>query len=221
MPQAHAPQGHPVQDGQGLALCAGKASLRQEAVRCVPARSPPPIRSPGLTQDGRGTGYGGQTKPVFHKKAKTTKKVVLRLECTSCKYKMQMALKRCKHFELGGDKKQKGQACVSLLRTWVSLAGMSLTGPPLRARVPQPYLLRYSLYCLCSATCVFSGMIPVAVPADLLGERGCWLHSLSVSCRSCEPRCACAGDSARATLHCFVRITSCPLEMAEEAAVGL
>lgn len=33
---------------------------------------------------------------MFHKKAKTTKKVVLRLECTVCKYKMQMALKRCK-----------------------------------------------------------------------------------------------------------------------------
>lgn len=31
-------------------------------------------------------GYGGQTKPVFHKKAKTTKKVVLRLECSVCKY---------------------------------------------------------------------------------------------------------------------------------------
>merc|ERR1711959_61702 len=60
--------------------------------------------------DRKQSGYGGQTKPVFHKKAKTTKKVVLRLECTSCKYKMQMALKRCKHFELGGDKKQKGQA---------------------------------------------------------------------------------------------------------------
>ena len=27
---------------------------------------------------------------------------------------MQMALKRCKHFELGGDKKQKGQAYVLL-----------------------------------------------------------------------------------------------------------
>jgi large subunit ribosomal protein L44e len=57
--------------------------------------------------------------------AKTTKKVVLRLECTVCKYKAQMALKRCKHFELvrrpafhikmpaeslaqGGDKKTKG-----------------------------------------------------------------------------------------------------------------
>ncbi len=31
--------------------------------------------------DRKQQGYGGQTKPVFHKKAKTTKKVVLRLEC--------------------------------------------------------------------------------------------------------------------------------------------
>lgn len=71
---------------------------------------------------------------MFHKKAKTTKKVVLRLECVSCKTKMQLALKRCKHFELGyvilpllegswrdrrltllchsGDKKTKGAALV-------------------------------------------------------------------------------------------------------------
>ena len=34
--------------------------------------------------DRKQSGYGGQTKPVFHKKAKTTKKVVLRLECTVC-----------------------------------------------------------------------------------------------------------------------------------------
>lgn len=54
--------------------------------------------------DRKQKGYGGQTKPVFHKKAKTTKKVVLRLECVSCKYKMQISLKRCKHFELGGGK---------------------------------------------------------------------------------------------------------------------
>ncbi|KZV89788.1 hypothetical protein EXIGLDRAFT_617770, partial [Exidia glandulosa HHB12029] len=60
--------------------------------------------------DRKQSGYGGQTKPVFHKKAKTTKKVVLRLECTVCKYKMQLALKRCKHFELGGEKKTKGAA---------------------------------------------------------------------------------------------------------------
>ncbi|KAL7333039.1 40s ribosomal protein L44e, variant 2 [Mucor circinelloides] len=32
--------------------------------------------------DRKQSGYGGQTKPVFHKKAKTTKKIVLRLECT-------------------------------------------------------------------------------------------------------------------------------------------
>src|SRR3984885_12287525 len=51
--------------------------------------------------DRKQSGYGGQTKPVFHKKAKTTKKVVLRLECVKCKTKAQLALKRCKHFELG------------------------------------------------------------------------------------------------------------------------
>ena len=51
--------------------------------------------------DEKQAGYGGQTKPVFHKKAKTTKKVVLRLECVKCKTKCQLALKRCKHFELG------------------------------------------------------------------------------------------------------------------------
>ena len=32
--------------------------------------------------DRKQSGYGGQTKPFFHKKAKTTKKIVLRLECT-------------------------------------------------------------------------------------------------------------------------------------------
>ena len=53
--------------------------------------------------DRKQSGYGGQTKPVFHKKAKTTKKVVLRLECTQCKTKAQLSLKRCKHFELGYD----------------------------------------------------------------------------------------------------------------------
>ncbi|KAJ3148080.1 40s ribosomal protein L44e [Geranomyces variabilis] len=60
--------------------------------------------------DRKQSGFGGQTKPVFHKKAKTTKKIVLRLECNVCKYKHQIALKRCKHFELGGDKKTKGAA---------------------------------------------------------------------------------------------------------------
>ncbi|KAJ5485418.1 zinc-binding ribosomal protein [Penicillium diatomitis] len=76
---------------------AGKASLYAQGKR---------------RYDRKQSGYGGQTKPVFHKKAKTTKKVVLRLECTACKAKKQLALKRCKHFELGGDKKTKGAALV-------------------------------------------------------------------------------------------------------------
>merc|ERR1712222_273171 len=54
--------------------------------------------------DHKQKGYGGQTKPVFHKKAKTTKKVVLRLECSVCKYRSQLVLKRTKHFELGPKK---------------------------------------------------------------------------------------------------------------------
>eukprot|EP00300_Choanocystis_sp_HF-7_P041009 c7618_g1_i1.p1 GENE.c7618_g1_i1~~c7618_g1_i1.p1 ORF type:complete len:105 (+),score=5.45 c7618_g1_i1:32-346(+) len=58
--------------------------------------------------DRKQSGFGGQTKPVFHKKAKTTKKIVLRLECVKCKSKSQKAIKRCKHFELSNEKKQKG-----------------------------------------------------------------------------------------------------------------
>jgi len=43
--------------------------------------------------------------------AKTTKKIVLRLECVepNCRSKRMLVIKRCKHFELGGDKKRKGQ----------------------------------------------------------------------------------------------------------------
>ena len=52
--------------------------------------------------------FGGQTKPVFHKKAKTTKKIVLRLQCNTCKAVCMHPLKRCKTFEIGGDKKGKG-----------------------------------------------------------------------------------------------------------------
>lgn len=57
--------------------------------------------------DGKQKGYGGQTKPIFHKKAKTTKRIVLKLQCTTCKSIVQNVLKRCKHFELN-DKKKVG-----------------------------------------------------------------------------------------------------------------
>merc|ERR1711862_757241 len=53
--------------------------------------------------DRKQAGFGGQTKPVFHKKAKTTKKITLRMECEKCKYKSQLAIKRTKHFELGQE----------------------------------------------------------------------------------------------------------------------
>ncbi|XP_031246279.1 60S ribosomal protein L36a-like [Mastomys coucha] len=61
--------------------------------------------------DRKQSGHGGQTKPIFHKKGKTTKKIVLRLECVEPNHrsKRMLAIKRCKHFELGGDNKRKGQ----------------------------------------------------------------------------------------------------------------
>mmetsp|Transcript_67427 Transcript_67427/g.145388 ORF Transcript_67427/g.145388 Transcript_67427/m.145388 type:complete len:99 (+) Transcript_67427:17-313(+) len=55
--------------------------------------------------DRKQQGFGGQTKPVFHKKAKTTKKITLRLECKKCKQRMQLCYKRSKHIELGAKKK--------------------------------------------------------------------------------------------------------------------
>jgi large subunit ribosomal protein L44e len=53
--------------------------------------------------DGKQSGCGGQTKPIFRKKAKTTKKIVLRLKCVElyCRAKRMLAIERCKHFELG------------------------------------------------------------------------------------------------------------------------
>ncbi|XP_030670738.1 60S ribosomal protein L36a-like [Nomascus leucogenys] len=58
------------------------------------------------------SGYCGQTEPIFRKKAKTTKKIVLRLECIepNCRSTKVLAVKRCKDFELGGGAKTKGQA---------------------------------------------------------------------------------------------------------------
>ncbi|CAF0842221.1 unnamed protein product [Adineta ricciae] len=54
-------------------------------------------------------GYGGQTRPIFHKKAKVTKKIVLRMECNECHHINQVALKRAKIFLLNSEKKQKDE----------------------------------------------------------------------------------------------------------------
>nr|ANM86201.1 60S ribosomal protein L36a [Stygiella incarcerata] len=53
-------------------------------------------------------GYGGQTKPIFHKKAKTTKVIVVKLQCSACKKMRQEKVGRCKTFELG-EKKSKAR----------------------------------------------------------------------------------------------------------------
>lgn len=45
-------------------------------------------------------GFGGQTKPVFHKKAKTTKKTVIKMKCGDCARICQKPLKRAKTFIL-------------------------------------------------------------------------------------------------------------------------
>ena len=63
---------------------AGKASLYAQGKR---------------RYDRKQSGYGGQTKPVFHKKAKTTKKIVLRLECTKVS-KLIIFLSEKKYFEI-------------------------------------------------------------------------------------------------------------------------
>jgi len=51
--------------------------------------------------DAKQKGFGGQTKPIFRKKAKQTKKITLKLECTKCKRKRCKSIKRCKTFVLG------------------------------------------------------------------------------------------------------------------------
>jgi ribosomal protein L44E len=47
--------------------------------------------------DRKQSGYSGQDKPIFQKKAKTTNKVVLRLECVepNCRSKRTLATQRC------------------------------------------------------------------------------------------------------------------------------
>mmetsp|Transcript_9473 Transcript_9473/g.14109 ORF Transcript_9473/g.14109 Transcript_9473/m.14109 type:complete len:97 (+) Transcript_9473:39-329(+) len=55
--------------------------------------------------DAKQKGYGGQTRQIFRKKAKVTKKVTLRLECTQSKASHLKVIKRCKTFILEDKKK--------------------------------------------------------------------------------------------------------------------
>ena len=55
--------------------------------------------------DRKQQGFGGQSKPILRKKAKTTKKLVLRMECTVCKWKNQVSSEGFKKTERQKDKK--------------------------------------------------------------------------------------------------------------------
>ncbi len=55
--------------------------------------------------DNKQKGFGGQKKPVFKKKAKVTKKVVLKLECSGCKHKRFLCIGRSKSFKFEEKKK--------------------------------------------------------------------------------------------------------------------
>lgn len=57
-------------------------------------------------------GYGGQTKPILKRKAKVTKKPVLKLECKNCHSKIMKPIHRAKHVILSNEKKVKGQALI-------------------------------------------------------------------------------------------------------------
>lgn len=48
--------------------------------------------------DAKQKGFGGQTKPIFHKKAKVTKKITVMLQCMECSRKLQRVVGRCKSF---------------------------------------------------------------------------------------------------------------------------
>ncbi|KAL4665255.1 hypothetical protein H8957_016548, partial [Semnopithecus entellus] len=60
--------------------------------------------------DQKQSGNGGQTKLIFWKKAETTQKIVLRLECSelNCRSKGMLAIQKCKHLFFGGDSKREG-----------------------------------------------------------------------------------------------------------------
>merc|ERR1712138_82225 len=61
--------------------------------------------------DRKQKGFGGQTKPIFHKKVKTTKKIVLKLTCNECKHVNQLAIKRCKTLSWAETRSRRATRC--------------------------------------------------------------------------------------------------------------
>merc|ERR1719291_1016782 len=70
----------------------GKASLLKQAKR---------------RYDMRQRGYRGQTRPIFHKKAKNTKKISVKNKCSKCGRVIFTTITRNKTFELIPDSQRK------------------------------------------------------------------------------------------------------------------
>lgn len=65
-----------------------------------------PIRQGNRKYDAKQEGFGGQKKPVFRKKCKTTKVVSIKLQCPDCKKIHQREIARCKTFSLNAATKK-------------------------------------------------------------------------------------------------------------------
>nr|GMC72092.1 putative pentatricopeptide repeat-containing protein At5g08310, mitochondrial [Ipomoea batatas]GMC93192.1 putative pentatricopeptide repeat-containing protein At5g08310, mitochondrial [Ipomoea batatas]GME01543.1 putative pentatricopeptide repeat-containing protein At5g08310, mitochondrial [Ipomoea batatas] len=91
-------------------LEAGECSKNEEDILQIQGvlESAPRTRSPNSGRGKIALLLRESVMIAFHKKAKTTKKIVLRLQRRrGCKHVSQHAIERCKHFENGGDKKGK------------------------------------------------------------------------------------------------------------------
>jgi large subunit ribosomal protein L44e len=95
--------------------------------------------------DAKQKGFGGQTKPIFHKKAKVTKKITVMLQCQECSRKMQRCVGRCKQFV-------RANPCFSTV-CWLCPARPSSPRP---ARFTSPHPLRLLLYRLYLSRVPFS-----------------------------------------------------------------
>lgn len=74
-------------------------------------------RASDIMTGGRVAIMGRLSRFSFFKKSKTAKKIMLRFGCIepNCRTKRMLAMKRYKHFELGGERKRKGQVISSKL----------------------------------------------------------------------------------------------------------
>ncbi|KAF3671839.1 60S ribosomal protein L44 [Capsicum annuum] len=111
--------------------------------------------------DRKQSGYGGQTKPVFHKKAKTTKKIVLRLQCQGCKHVSQHPIKGW---------------CAQLDRCWLMVMCKSCTKKQNETEklkgnycgeIPLRSLLNYLSFGLCWSLLNYLALVFVGLVASL------------------------------------------------------